>query len=175
VGKRRLFKIILIGEGRVGKTSIRKRYFGQKLEQEYLVTIGADFSLKRIGNNAIQIWDLAGQNLYRSIRKNYYLGAHGVILVFDVVNRESFEKLPVWIDEMNQFIGKAVPVALVGNKIDLIDKTNGVIKDYEALEFCEEYEMRDNIPFEYFRTSALTGENIDELFERLIERISEED
>jgi small GTP-binding protein len=172
VGRRRLFKIILIGEGRVGKTSIRKRYFGQKLDKEYLVTIGADFSLKRIGDTAIQIWDLAGQNLYRNIRKNYYLGAHGVILVFDIVNRNSFEKLEYWIDEMNQYIGRPVPVALVGNKIDLIDGTNGVIKDYEALEFCDDFSERTNIPFNYFKTSALTGENIEELFEKMIEEIS---
>ena len=92
-GKRSIYKVVLVGEPRVGKTSIRRRYLGKGFSQNYMVTLGADFAIKRIKNSAIQIWDLAGQAVYKHVRDGYYQGAQGIILVFDVIQPETFERL----------------------------------------------------------------------------------
>ncbi|MCK5409392.1 MAG: GTP-binding protein, partial [Candidatus Heimdallarchaeota archaeon] len=87
------FKIILAGDGAVGKTSIRERYMGKGFQESYLKTIGADFATKKIEKNeeqiTFQIWDLAGQESYQSVRKSFYKGAIAAIMVFDCQDPKS--------------------------------------------------------------------------------------
>ncbi|MHA2227233.1 MAG: Rab family GTPase [Candidatus Hodarchaeales archaeon] len=170
-----LLKIILIGDGSVGKTSIRRRYLGHGFQTEYLPTLGADFSVKNdtIGREEIsfQIWDLAGQPVFETIRKTYYRGARGAFIVCDVSNPESVMNIHNWMDELwsNNGVGP-IPFVILGNKIDLRytgeycipDQTlqgiaRGITTSGERLQF--------NVT--YLPTSAKTGENITEAFKRL--------
>ncbi len=116
-------KLVLCGDGAVGKTALRERYLGRGFSQSYLQTIGADFAttdkdLNIDGKNKsvqYQIWDLAGQNEFQSIRGSYYEGCFGSLMVFDVTRPESFNNLPNWINELWDNSGKgAVPIVLLG-------------------------------------------------------------
>ncbi|MDH5402898.1 MAG: GTP-binding protein [Candidatus Heimdallarchaeota archaeon] len=167
--KRRVLKVVLMGDGGVGKTSLRRRYLGQGFKGSYNMTIGADFSIKRIGKNAIQIWDLAGQPGFNQIRKSYYYGAQGGILVFDISKRESFRNIRVWI---NEFIsnGKIGPLILVGNKNDLRDSMNSadVVSHQEGVEISKKLSLELKCPVIYEESSAKNGFNVEKIFEELI-------
>ena len=110
-----LMKIVLAGDGAVGKTALRERYLGKGFSSNYMMTIGADFALKeatiREKSIKFQIWDLAGQPRFNSVRELYYRGSHGAMLVFDLTRRESFTNLYLWIDELLKNSGKSfIPI-----------------------------------------------------------------
>ncbi|MCY3413335.1 MAG: GTP-binding protein [Candidatus Heimdallarchaeota archaeon] len=115
-------KVILLGDPRVGKTSIRVRYLGGTFDKSYIRTFGSDFSIKRIGDAVLQIWDLAGQEEYKSLRQDFYKGANAIILVYDVTDQSSCNRINFWIDEIQRYVNNLIPVALVGNKIDLMEE-----------------------------------------------------
>ncbi|MHA1236911.1 MAG: Rab family GTPase [Candidatus Hodarchaeales archaeon] len=129
---RRLWKIVLVGDGAVGKTSLRKRYLGQGFDTDYLSTMGADFALHdtTIEETQIsteirwQIWDLAGQPIFKDVVQAYYTKIFGGILVYDVTRRQTFENAEKWLTDMWEHSGreKNVPVVLLANKIDLRDE-----------------------------------------------------
>ncbi len=142
-----------------------------------MLTLGADFAIKRLSNSALQIWDLAGQEIYSRVRDGYYNGAQGVILVYDVSNISSFENLPNWLVEVTQKTKERIPIVLVGNKVDLRD-ANTVTNDdlnYVTTEQGQQYsEMLSewsgfNVPF--IESSALTGENIEGIFNQMVNEI----
>lgn len=168
-----IYKLVLIGWQSVGKTSIRNVFCGDGFDQSYLMTLGSDFSVKKIGNTALQIWDLAGQAAFSNIRSNYYKGIHGGIVVFDLTDEETLHNISKWIDEMIKHNnGKLVPTIIVGNKADLIyedekEELQDII-DLHIAGLCELY--KEN--FQYIETSALTGQNIDHIFEELLNRIN---
>ena len=119
-----LVKIVLAGDGAVGKTTLRRRYLGEGFQASYLMTIGADFAVKTVDVRdrtiKFQLWDLAGQPRFQVVREMYYRGALGGLLVFDVTRWDSFKNLPHWLEELWRSNGRgAVPVVLVGNKTDL--------------------------------------------------------
>ena len=163
--KRSTYKVILIGDPRVGKTSIRKRYLGAGFKENYLVTLGADFAIKRLGADVIQIWDLAGQAVYKSVREGYYKGAEGLVLVFDVTNVDSFTNLPKWLNEVINKTNSIIPMILVGNKADLRDNNSGehVIQE-DASNYAESLANWSGFEVPYFESSALNGLNIEEIF-----------
>ncbi|MHA1345494.1 MAG: GTP-binding protein [Candidatus Heimdallarchaeaceae archaeon] len=164
------FKIILAGDGAVGKTSIRERYMGKGFQSSYLKTIGADFATKKIEVNddqiTYQIWDLAGQDSYQAVRKTFYKGATAAIMVFDCQDSKSMTNLSSWIEEAIEGSDNGIlSYFVIANKVDL-EESRRVSRDM-ALEFCNRLEIETGIRFYYCETSALTGQNIQETFDFL--------
>ena len=122
---RRLWKIVLCGDGAVGKTSLRKQYLGLGFETDYLSTMGADFALfdTTIGETQIrwQIWDLAGQPMFEDVVTAYYTKIFGGVVVYDVTRKQTFDNVKRWVNNMlsNSGRDKDVPFVLLANKIDL--------------------------------------------------------
>ncbi|TXT54308.1 MAG: hypothetical protein BAJATHORv1_70008 [Candidatus Thorarchaeota archaeon] len=165
-----LFKTMVIGEGAVGKTTLVNRYVTGVFERDYKTTIGSQFAVKlahisppsteyAVGIK-IQAWDVAGQARFKAVRKMYYSGAAGVILVFDVTRRRSFAELHKWVEEADASIGTRVPMICVGNKIDLPDRA---VSPEEAKKWAEDQ------GFLYMESSAKTGEGVADMFTVLAE------
>ena len=161
------FKVILIGNSGVGKTALRHRYFGRGFHKQYLMTLGSDFALKELDHAYAQIWDLAGQISFQTIRRVYYKGTHGIILVFDLTDEKSFADLDQWIEEVELNNG-LVPIVLVGNKNDLLSKDNPTeIMEEQIKDFIKQKQTEYDIPITYFKTSAKTGKNVKSMFKAL--------
>ncbi|MFX0114803.1 MAG: GTP-binding protein [Candidatus Hodarchaeota archaeon] len=186
-----LMKIVLLGDGAVGKTALRARYLGQGFDfANYSVTIGADFVIREQAiappHAAVadpktmvkfQIWDIAGQPRFSELRKLYYRGALGALLLFDVSRRSSTESLTGWAQEFFQHNGRgALPVILIGNKIDLrttfpdaltTADGEGLAKELQGLS-----EVQKSTAFvKYLETSAKTGKNVEQAFQLLGETV----
>ena len=167
-----VIKLALIGEASTGKTSISKCYINGPLqnEEEYKVTVALDFFTKILEceNNLIklQIWDTAGQERYQSLTSGYLKGVHGCIIVFDVTNRKSFEKISHWIQLYKNFNEYKNNIIIVGNKID---KPKRVVNKDEAENYCNQLGIK------YFETSALTGVNIFIIFQTIAFQILNSD
>lgn len=165
----RLLKCTLGGDGGVGKTSIRRRYLGEGFTGQYLQTLGADFALKetKINNTTLrwQIWDLAGQQAFHEVRKAYYRGCLGALVVYSVVERETFNSVTKWIEDIWTHSGhqKKIPIILIGNKIDLRTDSNSS----KVVTTDEGKALADKLGVEFIETSAKTGEKIEEAFEML--------
>jgi small GTP-binding protein len=164
-----IIKIIIIGDSSVGKSSITTRYVSNIYEPtSMLQTLGIDVQLKNILykdiNVQLQLWDTAGQERFKSIAKNYYRGSEGVVYVYDVTNIQTFYNVENWLNYVT-FSTNTRPVCiLVGNKIDLINDTNN-IKRSVSVNQGKELARKHNMMF--IETSALTGDNVNELFDTL--------
>lgn len=165
--KRRLLKVIILGDSGVGKTSLMNQYVTKKFTKEYKATIGADFLTKEIDIDdkkvTMQIWDTAGQERFQSLGVAFYRGADCCVLVYDVNNVKSFESLDNWRDE---FLIQAAPsdpenfpFLVLGNKIDLDDGKSRVVSEKKAKQWCA---SKGNIP--HFETSAKTDVNVEAAF-----------
>jgi len=156
-----LFKVIVVGDGAVGKTALVIRFSEGRFQDHYKMTIGVDFAIKMVeiaGKKVkLQIWDTGGQERFSYIRPLYYKGAMGVIYVFDITNRQSFDNVEKWRKEVTDYCG-GIPALLVANKCDLPDKA---VTEDEATEMG----VRVNGPF--YQASAKTGDNVDDLFTSL--------
>lgn len=162
-----LFKIVVLGEGAVGKTAIVTRFSHGFFRTDYKTTIGSQFAVKNIdithddGTRTtvkLQIWDVAGQSRFQILRPMYYRGASGGILVYDVSRRRTFIVLEEWLEELRKAINKDIPLVLVANKTDLPDR---VVDPAEGHEFAKNH----NMP--YVESSAKTGEGIVDIFAEL--------
>ena len=155
------FKIILLGSISVGKTAILTRYIDNEFYNNSTSTIKIDFKTKIINvNNMIQaklnIWDTCGDEKFRAITRQYYTNAQGILLVYDITNRESFEKIIDWVAEIRNNTSNDVALFLVGNKTDLSNERQ--ISYQEGKDKAEELGM-------FFReVSAKNGDNILVLF-----------
>ncbi len=166
-------KIVLLGDGAVGKTSLRRRYLGKGFNTSHLMTIGADFATTNINVNGdvlnAQIWDIAGQQNFKMIRQRFLLGAHGAMIVFDVTRRSTFENLGNWLNELwvtNR--STDIPLLFIGNKTDLINQRK--VTEQEALNFVEDLKKHPRlkqVSMSYIETSAKLGENVKEAFHEL--------
>ncbi|OLS27295.1 MAG: GTPase KRas precursor [Candidatus Heimdallarchaeota archaeon LC_3] len=175
-------KIVLCGDGGVGKTSLRKAYLGQEFNSNYLETLGADFATKIIkilyDKEEFQIkyliWDLAGQPNFNSVRTNYFKGSHAILIIYDVTNKKSYENVLNWIEEIKKSLSREgiPPISLLGNKIDLVNEKT--VDDYitpsEGIKLSEQissnyFDQKIDIP--YIETSAKTGENVEKAFQIL--------
>ncbi len=172
--KRWQFKICLIGDGYVGKTSIRRKYLGQGFRSNYIPSLGVDFAQKTVmyGDDEsvrLVIWDIAGQPQFQSLRRRYYEGCSGLILCYSVVDRESFDSASKWLVEAKEFMDEFPALIIVGNKIDLrsYHPKEDIVSYEEGLEFTKLFSERLNTPTIFIETSALTGENIDKAFDKL--------
>ena len=170
-----LMKIVLMGDGAVGKTALRERYLGKGFQSTYMMTIGADFAIKEqeITGKMVkfQIWDLAGQTRFGAVRSVYYLGCLGGLLLYDVTRPESFANLQNWISEYWKNNGKGViPVVILANKVDLRDQFPNSVSTEEGQEYCaklSEQTMPHGFETRYLETSAKTGQNVPEAFATL--------
>ena len=172
-------KLVLCGDGAVGKTALRERFLGKGFSSSYLQTIGADFAAKdeTIGDKLVkyQIWDLAGQQTFQQVRGTYYEGCFGALMVFDLTRPDSFENIPNWIEELWSSSKRGpVPVVLLGNKYDLLDQfpahvTQDQVDTYlkELNTVCQDHQFQ--VPFLF--TSAKTGHQVDKAFQLLGENI----
>ncbi|MHA2232904.1 MAG: GTP-binding protein [Candidatus Hodarchaeales archaeon] len=172
-------KICLLGDGSVGKTALRERFMGKSFAGRYLMTIGADFAIMTINVEdsqiKFQIWDLAGQPRFSSVRSLYYRGSMGALLVFDITRRDSFDNILSWIAELWEKNGKKkVPMVLLGNKIDLRDKYPEGITEQNGQDLAKtlsETCSDDGFSVEYVETSAKTNQNAVRAFSLLGENI----
>ncbi|KAK6470662.1 ras-related protein ORAB-1-like [Huso huso] len=155
-----LFKLLLIGDSGVGKSCLLLRFADDTYTDSYISTIGVDFKIRTIeleGKTVkLQIWDTAGQERFRTITSSYYRGAHGIIIVYDVTDQESFDNVKHWLEEIGRYASENVSRLLVGNKCDLtsrkvVDSTTG-----------KEYALSLQISF--LETSAKNATNVERAF-----------
>jgi small GTP-binding protein len=176
----KVFKAVLIGDGAVGKTSIRRNYLGEEFIEGHIATIGVDLATKKIvfQEDLIKfiIWDLAGQPTFEKVRGHYYKGSTGIILVYAVDDRESFDNASKWLVEAYKNMGKLPPTIIVGNKIDLrpaYGATDSFVTKREGQEFTDLFIDKLDIPATFIETSARTGENVKVAFHHLLSMMSE--
>ena len=160
-----ILRVLTIGDKTVGKSSIIIKYIDDKFDENIKSTLGIDYKTKIIqkGDNLIKvtIYDTAGEEKYRDLIKNYYNGSNGILLIYDITNRNSFDDLNYWLEELKKNCNlNNLYIYLVGNKTDL-EKKRQVSYD-EAKNFAD----MKKIP--YIEISAKTGDNIDKLFNNFI-------
>ncbi len=156
------YKLIVVGDPSVGKTSLIRRYANKKFEESYLPTIGADFTIKQIDikeDNAVkqimlQIWDMGGQRMFERIKEHYMIGANAGLVVFDLTRRETFENVDSWLKDIKSHCGE-IPCIILANKFDLSTR---IISEDELTAFSSTKAV------EIFETSAKTGKNVDNVF-----------
>ncbi len=174
-----VIKISLCGESGVGKTSLRRRWMGKGFAASHLPTLGADFAVKTLEYPdkvvEAQIWDLAGQASFEILRKRFFIGAGGALLVFDLTDENSLLRIPKWIQELHEANpGRRIPMVLVGNKNDLVEHR---VIDQEYLDhFMNDVSSRPELldnPLYYIETSALTGEHVEDAFRYIINKAIE--
>lgn len=170
------YKVVLLGDGRVGKTSLRKRFMGQTFETNYAMTIGADFSVQNMAIDGqeyrVQIWDLSGQSQFLEVRKLYYKNVTGLIFVFDVMVPPSFEHLEGWVKEYVDYGDKKAKSAVVlGNKVDLISDDELQQLVTKGDEYAKQLADYFSFDVDFLETSALTGHNVDNAFTYLAKAI----
>ena len=164
-----LFKVVVIGQGRVGKTSLARRYCEGSFTTSYHTTLGLDLFSKSltIGDQKIKllIWDTGGQEKLGQLHSFWYRGATGGVIVFSLCEKNSFYNVEKWLDELKIYTTPGIPTFLVGNKSDLKDQIK--VSTVEAEEYAKKRGM------EYFETSAKDGTNVEDVFKVLAKRIRE--
>lgn len=160
-------KILTIGESAVGKTCILLRFTDNQFLMNHITTIGIDYKSKKITSGQysvkLKIWDTAGQERFRNITKQYYKGADGILLVYDITDRNSFEKIKDWMKQIQEnTIKEQIGIVLLGNKCDLEDRQ---VSLEEGQNIAKEYGIL------FWETSAFKDKNITESFEGLTNMI----
>lgn len=162
-----IYKILLIGDANTGKTSILNVYKNDMFYENEVSTIGVEFMIKYIDFNGekikLQIWDTAGQERFKSITSSYYRGSDGVIMIFDISNRQSFINIKKWIHEIDKYTDNNLQKILIGNKFDLNYK--------REVSYEESAEFADKLGINYFETSAKDNVNIENIFMYLVKNI----
>ena len=164
-----LLKYIIIGDSSVGKSNLLLRYAHDKFNEDYQATIGVEFGAKNVEINnktfRIQIWDTAGQENFRSITRAYYKNSVCAIIVYDITNKESFNNIQNWIEDCKNQCPKTIFFVLVGNKNDL--------ENERKVSFDEGKKFADSNDILFFESSAKTGNNVEDIFYKSAECISE--
>jgi small GTP-binding protein len=152
-----LYKVMLIGDGNVGKTSLARQFCEHKFEESRILTIGVDFQIKQVelpeGTVKLSIWDVAGQPRFQVVRESFYRGSLAAALVYDLSNHETFEHLDGWLQEIRQVVPN-VKIILVGNKKDLEHQPHPGKDTF----------FKKETSVAYIETSAKTGDGVDEMF-----------
>ncbi|CAH8336835.1 unnamed protein product [Eruca vesicaria subsp. sativa] len=188
-----LFKLLLIGDSGVGKSCLLLRFADDSYVESYISTIGVDFKIRTVEQDGktikLQIWDTAGQERFRTITSSYYRGAHGIIIVYDVTDEESFNNVKQWLSEIDRYASDTVNKLLVGNKCDLTEnravpyetakvRTYGLslpsfvfIHLIDFLMYSKAFADEIGIPF--METSAKDATNVEQAFMAMSASIKE--
>ncbi|KAL8944930.1 MAG: hypothetical protein Q9216_000091 [Gyalolechia sp. 2 TL-2023] len=185
-----LFKLLLIGDSGVGKSCLLLRFADDTYTESYISTIGVDFvrvfpfarvqlDLARLTDYfqkirtieldgktvKLQIWDTAGQERFRTITSSYYRGAHGICVVYDVTDMDSFNNVKQWLQEIDRYATEGVNKLLVGNKSDMSDK--------KVVEYTVAKEFADSLGIPFLETSAKNASNVEQAFLTMARQIKE--
>ena len=164
-------KIVILGDGAVGKTSVALRFIENKFSDAHIVTLGATFQQPKVklknGNTVkLNLWDTTGEEKFKSMIPMYYKNAKGVILIYDISSRKSFESVEYWIEELNEHVkAENTVMYLVGNKKDLPPEKREVPSSMAA-KIAEEQGIF------FLEVSAKSGENVNELFTNIAEELA---
>mmetsp|Transcript_22706 Transcript_22706/g.52983 ORF Transcript_22706/g.52983 Transcript_22706/m.52983 type:complete len:201 (-) Transcript_22706:303-905(-) len=163
------FKVVLLGEGRVGKTSLVLRYVNNVFSEKQQSTIQASFLSKRLTINDttvnLAIWDTAGQERFHALGPIYYRDADGALLAYDITDAESFQKVKNWVKELRKMVGSEIVLVIAGNKCDLEKQRQVSAADADS--------YAQSVNAMHFSTSAKTGKGIDDCFLALTKKILE--
>lgn len=167
-----IFKIIALGSASVGKTSITLRFATDKFQDDYKMTLGMNLSTRNVKvldkNIQIAIWDTAGQASFEPLLPLYYRGTLGALIVYDITNRKSFEKVDKWIHDIKQYAGE-IPIIIIGNKTDLEDQRQ--VTKSEGEELLKKFQLVWTKPIHFRETSAKEAYHVNESFEILASTI----
>ncbi|HUW89474.1 MAG TPA: Rab family GTPase [Candidatus Nanopelagicaceae bacterium] len=164
-----IYKVIVIGDPAVGKTSLLTKFAKNKFEEKYLPTVGINIlkqSIELEENNAtinLMFWDVAGQPQFYMLHRPYFNGADGVILVFDMTRSSTFSNVNNWWNSCVKYGLSGVPRIIIGNKIDLKDERKIILPMADHLS--------DKLNAPYYETSALTGETVKDVFQKIAELV----
>ena len=165
-----IYKVLLLGDSAVGKSSLLYRYIENTYVENFLPTIGIDYKFKDVEIDgktvSAQIWDTAGQDRFRAITSSYYNGAHGLCLIYDVSDRQSFNNIKGWVTTIREKCKKDIPIMLIGNKIDVEEKS---VNTAEGRMVAEDFGLM------FKETSAKENICVKEAFYDLICKIHERD
>ncbi|CAF3391724.1 unnamed protein product [Rotaria sp. Silwood2] len=155
-----LFKILIIGDSGVGKTTILQRFAQDYFSTEYVATIGVDFQIRTLEIDSkrckLQIWDTAGQDRFKCVVSSFYRNANGVIICFDITDLESFRNVNNWLEEVKRYCPEQTPMFLIGTKSDL--KTRRMVSEEMIKTYAEKNQLL------YLETSSKTNENVEKCF-----------
>ncbi len=162
-----LFKILLIGDSGVGKSCLLLRFTDETYTESFISTIGVDFKIKTVELDGkivkLQIWDTAGQERFRTITSSYYRGAHGIIVVYDITNSDTFVNVKQWLHEIDRYAAENVDILLVGNKSDATTK--------REVTFEQGSTFAEAAGYSFLETSAKTSINVNEAFLKMASQI----
>ena len=167
-----LIKLCIIGDSSVGKSNFLFKFIEGQFSPLHVATIGFDYKSRIITlpnfkkKVKLQIWDTAGQEKYMSVNKNLFQRVQGVILMYDITSRETFERLNIWLNIIKQ-ITNDIPIVLVGNKLDLEDNED----DGRIIEYGEGEDFAKENDFDFFEVSAKNGTNVEKAFISIAEKI----
>jgi small GTP-binding protein len=160
-----IFKVLILGDGSVGKSSFLLRYIEDTFTGNSMSTVGVDYKIKLVQstqdslNIKLQIWDTAGQERFRSITKNYFKGSDGIMLIYDITNQPSFNSIKNWINQIKEYLEEEACITLVGNKIDLDSARK--VSSQDGNKISNEFH------FSFFEASAKENINVCEAFNNL--------
>lgn len=161
------FKLLLIGDSSVGKSSLLLRFCDNIYTEGPATIYNVDFKTKTINVDnkpvQLQVWDTAGQERFRTITSSFYRGAHGIIVVYDITDQGTFNNVKLWMQEIQRYAAATVVKMLVGNKIDLAERR--VIGTSTAKEYA------DGLSIPFLETSAKTGHEVENAFQKLTEEV----
>lgn len=166
-----LFKILVGGDGGVGKTTLLRRYVNGKFDESTIMTVGVDFFVKEISLNfnnskmkcSLQLWDLGGQKQFRHLMSSYVMGARGALLLIDLTRLPEIKAVLEWVNIVRMH-DIDLPIILVGTKLDLDEFL--AIDDETALNIKDTFNM-----IEYVKTSSKTGYNVEKVFELMAKKL----
>ena len=162
------FNILLLGDSKVGKTSLIMRFSDNVYNPVHITTIGIDFKIKTVTLSngkqiKLKIWDTAGQERFRTLTNNYFKNAHGIIIAYDCTEKKSYDGIKAWVEQIKNNGKNSIPALILGNKCDL--EEDKVVQEKDGRDIAKTYGM------DFFETSSKTGYNVQESFLHLVEKV----
>jgi small GTP-binding protein len=167
-------KLLVLGDTNVGKTSLLKRFFDDQAPLTTMITLGVDFRekmcLRGEKNVRVQVWDTAGQERFRTITPTMYRGCHGIIIGYDITDKESFANVKYWSEQLQQHANENVQKFLIGNKLDLADKASEA-GNMRAVQSEEGSKLASSLGMAFSEASACTGQNVEAAFFEIVDSV----